>query len=700
MAANTKRNKGRGDSILQQEDILQAVVLADSFNVRFAPITAERPRALFPLVNCPLLDYTLEFLASAGIQEIFVFCCSHADQLKNHIQASKWSQPNSPCIVKPIASEGCHSVGDALREVERKSMIRSHFVLVSGDLLSNMLLKDLIEQHKARFKTDKSAVITLVFKQAFPGHRTRSVEDDIVVGTDSTHRILSYQKMRGRTKARFPLNLFEENKELSLRYDLMHSHISICSPRVTELFVDNFDYQNMSDLIRGTLINEEIEGNKLYMHVIEEEYAARVTDLPMYDSISKDVIRRWVHPLVPDTLTSEGEGYKLGRHNVYLASNVTLERGSVLQEDVIVGQGTSIGTNTVISQSVIGKNCAIGENVILDNTYVWDNVRIESNCKLSMAILCDRVCLRDSVVVQPGCVLSFGVKVGPGITLPPGTLLTTAPPAHDESDQEDMAEDGAAGHATRQQRKVPVDRDVVGEEGEGYEWRPALDEEEDDGLRQQLLGLNISVEEGKESSSSEGSGDEEQDEFVSISPPPDDTKLFYNEVVDSMQRTLEENIKLENLILEINSSKYAYNVSMRELVQLVVKAVLEMPHLKSAEPLPAAQLVPRLTKLVNKLLPVLQNYIKNAESQLDCLNSLEDYCLTSKATTAALPKLLLQFYEADVLSEEAILHWYSNTPSSDDAVASASRKQIRTQVQPFIKWLQEAEEESDSSEED
>ena len=41
---------------------------------------------------------------------------------------------------------------------------------------------------------------------------------------------------------------------------------------------------------------------------------------------SKDVIRRWSHPMVPDNLTAEGEGYKLGRHNVYLASNVTLER--------------------------------------------------------------------------------------------------------------------------------------------------------------------------------------------------------------------------------------------------------------------------------------------------------------------------------------------------------------------------------------
>ncbi|XP_038069205.1 translation initiation factor eIF-2B subunit epsilon-like isoform X2 [Patiria miniata] len=622
MAGNTKKNKGKGDSILQQEDILQAVVLADSFNVRFAPMTSERPRALFPLVNCPLIDYTLEFLVSAGVQEIFVFCCSHADQLKKHIWASKWNHKNSHCIITPIVSEDCHSVGDALREIERKSMIRSHFVLVSGDLVSNMLLKDLIEQHKARFKVDKSAVITLVFKQAYPGHRTRSEEDDIVVATDTTHRILSYQKMHGKMKARFPLNLFEDNREMILRYDLMHSHISICSPRVTELFVDNFDYQNMSDLIRGILINEEIEGNKLYMHVIEEEYAARVTDLPMYDSISKDVIRRWAHPLVPENLTAEGEGYKLGRHNVYLASDVTLERGSILQEDVIIGQGSTIGTNTIISQSVIGKNCVIGENVILENTYIWDNVRIESNCKMSMVVLCDRVRLMDSVIIQPGCVLSYGVKVGPSITLPSGTLLTLYPPSHGESDQEDKVDDRHMNRTNRQLGDVPVDKDVVGEEGEGYVWQPPLDPDDDDGQRQQLLGLNVSVEDETKGSSEE-SEDEGQEDFVSISPPPDDTRLFYNEVIDSMQRTIEENVKLENLILEVNSSKYAYNVSMRELVQLVVKAVLEMPHLKVTEPLQASQLLPRLTTLVHKLLPVFRNYIKNVESQLDCLNALE-----------------------------------------------------------------------------
>ena len=36
----------------------------------FKPITVERPRVLLPLVNTPLIDYTLEWLAGSGVEEV------------------------------------------------------------------------------------------------------------------------------------------------------------------------------------------------------------------------------------------------------------------------------------------------------------------------------------------------------------------------------------------------------------------------------------------------------------------------------------------------------------------------------------------------------------------------------------------------------------------------------------------------------
>lgn len=43
--ASKSKGKQRGEDI-QQEDVFQAVVIADSFNVRFAPITNEKPKVI------------------------------------------------------------------------------------------------------------------------------------------------------------------------------------------------------------------------------------------------------------------------------------------------------------------------------------------------------------------------------------------------------------------------------------------------------------------------------------------------------------------------------------------------------------------------------------------------------------------------------------------------------------------------------
>ena len=36
----------------------------------FTPVTLERPKMLLPLVNIPMMDYTLEWLAAAEVTEV------------------------------------------------------------------------------------------------------------------------------------------------------------------------------------------------------------------------------------------------------------------------------------------------------------------------------------------------------------------------------------------------------------------------------------------------------------------------------------------------------------------------------------------------------------------------------------------------------------------------------------------------------
>jgi len=46
------------------------------------------PQAFLPLVNQPLLEYTLELLAVSGVHDVIIFCCYHADQIKDYIRCA------------------------------------------------------------------------------------------------------------------------------------------------------------------------------------------------------------------------------------------------------------------------------------------------------------------------------------------------------------------------------------------------------------------------------------------------------------------------------------------------------------------------------------------------------------------------------------------------------------------------------------
>ena len=61
---------GGGDEDVKREQKLQAILLADSFATTFRPVTWESPKVLLPHVNVPMLEYTIEFLAQNGVEEV------------------------------------------------------------------------------------------------------------------------------------------------------------------------------------------------------------------------------------------------------------------------------------------------------------------------------------------------------------------------------------------------------------------------------------------------------------------------------------------------------------------------------------------------------------------------------------------------------------------------------------------------------
>jgi len=98
--------------------------------------------------------------------------------------------------------------------------------------------------------------------------------------------------------------------------------------------------------------------------------------------------------------------------------------------------------------------------------------------------------------------------------------------------------------------------------------------------------------------------------------------VFFSEVVDSLTRGYDDKLHPDNLILEINSSRYAYNVSVREVNYFVMKALLSLPiQVRSVDSTP--KYLTEFNKVLRDFFPILQNYVRNSDAQHDCLQALE-----------------------------------------------------------------------------
>lgn len=60
-----------------------------------------------------------------------------------------------------------------MRDIYTRGLLTGDFVLVYGDLVSNIRIDDVVRVHKERRKVNKDAIMTMVVKEAGIGHRTR-----------------------------------------------------------------------------------------------------------------------------------------------------------------------------------------------------------------------------------------------------------------------------------------------------------------------------------------------------------------------------------------------------------------------------------------------------------------------------------------------------------------------------------------------
>ncbi|KAF8334178.1 nucleotide-diphospho-sugar transferase [Cantharellus anzutake] len=675
-----KASKDKIHASEQDEDILQAVILADSFNSRFQPLSMTKPRTLLPLCNIPLLNWTLEALIGSGVQQIFVFCCSHADLIKEAISQSRWSLPNSGVKITPIVTPEALSTGDVMRELDSKQIIASDFILISGDVVSTIPLQEVVREHRERRKVNKSCIMTMVWKPLGTRNRPLPGLDLPVLLLDAgTRECLHYEYVKeGEPRVALPREKMTGHRELEIRTDLVDCAIDVCSVDVPALFSENFDYQDLrTDFVHGVLTSDLL-GKQIFCHIPKRGYAARVGDTRSYAEISRDVLSRRTFPLVPD----DTPAYKLKHGFVYIGESVSLSRTCTLGSHSQVGHRSYVDDDAIIEGSVIGPGCHIGPYVKISNSFLMEGSSIGANSVVTQSIVACGVQIGPNSNIDRGCMIGDGAILGSGAQIPPFSKVSgTLPPQDDEWDED--------GQDADQKLKVMTNPAILGQDAKAYIWpahKVPRDELSDDSSEAETptrtfhqLGYTTQIEYPESTASSTPASS------VVSSPASHATSLdgdisnlklsdsaeFRSECTQSLERAFVEGHTVENAAIELKTLRMASNVPLKSVKEVAISFLVSKISLSGA-PAQQKQAVNETIERWGPLLPAI-----GGEDPIENILLLQDHCASSPSHLKLFGNVLAAFYNNDIVEDEDIKGWILDSRSKyeADSLGDVCRKQ-------------------------
>lgn len=767
-------NSAADDAATKHEQPLQAVLLADSFTQDFRPLSLDRPKVLSPLNNVKMIDYAMDFLAGAGVEEVFVVCVS--EQVEEYLEQEHTtsSAQHTDMQVSVIKDSSLTNAGDALREIDKRNLVQSDpFVLMFGDVITNVDIKGVLEAHKERHKRDSSAIMTLLMKQVgstdfcngqLLHSSIRTNTEDLVVAIDPAHdnRVLVYDDHNSKKSVALPCSFFSSHAQIDLRSDLLDCGIDICSPDVLARMADEFDYRDIRREFVANSVAEEEEGlqNKIFAHIIKPtEYAARIRDFATYHAVSKEMLRRWCYPVVPDILPSGYEKqyrYTLGRHYLYQERNdgkTRIGRSSKVHGPGMIGSSCFIGESCRIEGTVLGNFCRINDNATVIGSHLWDSVEVGHGATVLQSILSDGCLVKAGAVINRGCIIGAGCVVGEGCIIPEFTRLTLKEEADDDFDDdwgddgEDSAKsDDASGDenlSSQRESELVSNKDLVGLDGKGRKWEASPEDDDDDDensaenfsevTKSKCIGFNpermlrerlIRQEEESDDFSEDEDDMEIMDTdldkyedgavtFVDASAPITPTSIIGRQKGVDVVKELkiicleyETTSPIENLAIELNSFKFSQNASYSDCTMAATLSILERMDIRKGSS--DGKVVSEFKSHLEHWAPLLRKMSIGLDEEKAIIAALERCALMENemgeylSTGASFRFLLQTLHDEEIVSEDAILAWAMDrrNQAEDDRESALSKLFLLKPVQDFLEWLEEeSEEESDDEDE-
>ena len=341
---------------------MKALILAGGVGTRLRPLSCTRPKLLFPVLNKPLLDWTLERLAESGVKEVILAVNYMAEAFIQRYGKSRYGMKISYSKEeKPLRT------GGPIKKAEEMIGREKPFFVLNGDILTKIDYAELLERHE---KKDAIATIALY-----------KVEDPSRYGTvklTENHRVTQFEEKASREKA--PSNL-------------INAGIYVLDPKIFD-YIPSGRPVSIEHEIFPRLANE----GKLYGHGFKEFWI----DIGKPEDYLK---ANW---LLLDAEIKKG----------YLGMDISMEMGVEIKEPAVVDKGVNIGQKSKVGPyAVIGKDVVLGKRVCVENSVVFPGTIISDFASIRGAIIGEEVIVGRRVKIKEGCILGDHATIRDNVTL-------------------------------------------------------------------------------------------------------------------------------------------------------------------------------------------------------------------------------------------------------------------------------------------
>ena len=364
---------------------MQAVILVGGEGTRLRPLTATLPKPVVPLVDRPFIAYMLEWLRGHGVDEVIMSCGFLATAVRDVLGDGTGLGIKLRFVEEPDP----RGTAGALKLAE--PMLDERFLMLNGDVLTDIDLTRQIEQHQ---QTGATATLALVPVSDPTAYGVVILEDD--------------RSVREFVEKPNP--------------DRVHSNLISAGAYVLE--------RNILELVppdRNVSIERDVwpllVANGLYGFP-SESYWLDIGTPARYLQGTFDILEGNVTTAVRDRMGSD-----------WLAIEDSVELKGRVIPPAVLGRGVRVAEGAHVgSLVVLGPSVSIGSGSTVERAVIMEGTRIGEGCELRDCIVAAGCRIGDRTRISGGAVLGEGVDLGadnvvtggarifPGVALPVGAI--------------------------------------------------------------------------------------------------------------------------------------------------------------------------------------------------------------------------------------------------------------------------------------